>query len=123
PITRAEVATIAARFKKLDPVAGSAAFPDVAGHWAADWIKATFGAGIVTGYPDGTFKPQQAISRAEFVTIINRLLGRGPLLGRPTVRWPDVPAIHWAYGQVEEASVPHEYEAQTKGEKWIRDRE
>jgi hypothetical protein len=124
PITRAEIATIAVRFKKVQFLSGSAAFPDTAGHWANTVIATANRMGIVQGYPDGTFQPQRATSRAEFVTIVNRLLARGPLLGRPGQLWPDVPATHWAFGQVSEASVNHTYEPAappTQGETWQAD--
>ncbi|HLN60281.1 MAG TPA: S-layer homology domain-containing protein, partial [Symbiobacteriaceae bacterium] len=123
PITRAEVATIAARLKNLAPES-HVVFTDIDGHWAAGWIGAAYRAGFVKGYPDGDFRPEVAISRAEFVTVVNRLQGRGPLVGRPTAKWPDVPASHWAHGQVEEASVSHEADAplsETGGEIWRKD--
>jgi hypothetical protein len=121
PISRAEVAMIALRFKALQPLAIKA-FPDTAGHWADSMINAVGKAGYVLGYPDGTYRPDQPITRAEFVTVINRLLGRGPLLGRPAPTFPDVTTEHWAYGQVEEAGTSHGFvPASDRTERWRKD--
>ncbi|HWI66606.1 MAG TPA: S-layer homology domain-containing protein, partial [Symbiobacteriaceae bacterium] len=124
PISRAEVATIAVRFKHLFPTEGIA-FADTAGHWGVGYVKAAADAGLMNGYPDGTFRPSNAISRAEFVTVINRLLSRGPLFDRPSGRWPDVTADHWAFGHVQEASIGHDYlpHATLSGEAWVNDHE
>lgn len=111
PITRAELAAIAARIKQLTGE-GADAFSDVAGSWAKAAIDSAAEAGILTGYPDGTFRPKANITRAEAVTIINRLLNRGPLAvaGKPT--WSDVASDHWAFGPIEEASRDHDYSIQ-----------
>lgn len=70
-----------------------------------------------------SYEPRQSTSRAEFATAINRLLTRGPLKGRPSNRWSDVPSSHWASGDVEEASVPHEFEAALgPSETWVQDK-
>jgi hypothetical protein len=124
PISRAEVAAIAVRFRQLTP-AGGIAFADTAGHWSVGYVKAAADAGLMNGYPDGTFRPASAISRAEFVTVINRLLGRGPLLDRPLNRWPDVAPSYWAFGQVQEASIGHNFVPAEgrEGETWISDHE
>jgi hypothetical protein len=121
PISRAEVAQIALRFKQLQPLLASA-FPDIGAHWAADTIAAVSRAGYVTGYPDGTYRPNQPITRAEFVTVMNRLLDRGPLLGRAAPTFPDVSTSYWAYGQVEEAGTSHGYVRQPdRTERWQQD--
>jgi len=62
----------------------------------------------MNGYGDGMFRPNQTLTRAEAVTIINKLLGRGPLLGAKRL-WSDVPVNHWAYPHIQEASVDHAY--------------
>ncbi|MFC3803903.1 Ig-like domain-containing protein [Cohnella sp. GCM10012308] len=104
-ITRAEMATMLARL--ITGVAGNAAsFSDIAGHWAQAAIESTAKAGIVTGYEDGTFRPSQTLTRAEAVTIINRALGIAPLT-TAAQKWTDVPAQHWAYGNIQAASVDH----------------
>lgn len=75
---------------------------------------------MTLGFPDGTFQPKKPMTRAEFVTLFNRLLNRGPLLGRQ-VRWPDVTAAYWAFGDVQEASTSHKYEMGPQGERWVED--
>ena len=78
----------------------------------------------MVGYEDGTFQPEDEISRAEVVTIVNRLLGReadqdyiasGP---RGLVRFPDVPSSHWAYYDILEASNHHEADLSGDPEVW-----
>ena len=76
-ITRAEFATIAVRFFDLS-YQGEDLFPDIGDHWAQDYINQAADAGIIEGYPDGTFGPQKQITRAEAVTMVNRTLDRHP---------------------------------------------
>ena len=118
PISRAEVAVIALRFKQLQLMTGSA-FPDTPGHWADSTIYTVTTAGLLEGYPDGTYRPNQPITRAEFVTVINRLLERGPLFGLPAPTFSDVAPAYWAYGQVEEAATSHRYRRVPGHEEWI----
>ncbi|QNK56383.1 S-layer homology domain-containing protein [Paenibacillus sp. PAMC21692] len=110
-ITRAEMAMIAARWLGADlSVAKSSSFADVSSnHWAATAIAIVSEAGIMIGFEDGSFGTNDLLTRAQAVTIINRLLGRGPLTGVTDPTWPDVPSTHWAYEQVEEASQDHDY--------------
>lgn len=110
-ITRAEMAMIVARWLKADlSTAKSASFSDVpANHWAATAIAIASEAGIMIGFEDGSFGMNELLTRAQAVTIMNRLLGRGPLTGVVDPTWPDVPATHWAYEQIEEASRDHDY--------------
>ncbi|WP_182303683.1 S-layer homology domain-containing protein [Cohnella cholangitidis] len=107
PITREELAVVMARFLKLDgsnPI--NAHFADVKGRWSAAAIEALYRNGMVKGYQDGSFKPGNSIIRSEAVTLINKMLFRGPLVNvEPT--FPDVSKSHWAFGQVEEASHSH----------------
>jgi hypothetical protein len=111
PISRGEMAAIAARYKRLDTSGVvKPSFADVEeSHWAFGFIEAAKAAGILSGYPDGTFRPQGQLTRAEAVTIINRLFERGPLHGVTQPSWPDVPASHWAFAEIEEASRDHQY--------------
>lgn len=111
PVTRAEIAVIAVRYQNLGAPAGAKSrFADVQpDHWAAASIEAAAAAGILDGYGDGTFRPNQALTRAEAVKVINRLFGRGPLHGVTQPSWPDVPANHWAFREIEEASRDHHY--------------
>ncbi|WP_375102433.1 Ig-like domain-containing protein [Paenibacillus sp. RS8] len=113
-ITRAEMAIIVERL--LDKAqSGTSSFKDISsGHWAKNAIDAAKAAGIINGYLDGTFRPNQTLTRAEAVVIINRLLGRGPLLGAQQ-KWKDVSDKHWAYGHIQEASMNHSFEKQQMG--------
>nr|WP_254075724.1 Ig-like domain-containing protein [Paenibacillus tritici] len=107
-ITRAEMATMLSRL--IPGAQGNAAsFSDVAGHWAQAAINRMSQAGIITGYEDGTFRPNQTLTRAEAVTIVNRALGIAPLTGA-VQKWNDVPASYWAFGNIQAASVDHTVE-------------
>ncbi|MBD3920873.1 tandem-95 repeat protein [Paenibacillus sp. PR3] len=107
PVTRAELAAVMARFLKIN-VSSSASnhFKDTAGHWAGSIIETLYNGKFLTGYPDGSFKPNDKIKRAEAVTMINRMLYRGPLTGLAPI-FPDMPSTHWAFGDVQEATVSH----------------
>lgn len=114
PITRAEMAKIIALFAKLEPSAER--FPDTAGHWAEPHIRLAAGSGWIEGYPDGTFRPDRAITRAETVTMIDRVLERVPkdesrLLPHETMlTFPDCRPGQWFYIAVQEAANSHVYE-------------
>ena len=114
PITRAEMAKIIALFAKLEPSAER--FPDTAGHWAEPYIRLAAGSGWTEGYPDGTFRPDRAITRAETVTMIDRVLERVPkdesrLLPHETMlTFPDCRPGQWFYIAVQEAANSHIYE-------------
>ena len=117
-ITRAEFATIAVRFFEAT-YEGENLFPDIDGHWAQDYINEAANAGIVDGYPDGTFGPQKLITRAEAMTMVNRTIDRHPhedhLLADMIV-WPDNPETAWYYEQVQEATNSHQYTMNTDDE-------
>ncbi len=119
-ITRAELASVMARFLDLQFDASSELqFTDTSNHWAKDAIEALYNNKFVAGYPDDTFKPNQAIRRSEAVTLINRMLYRGPLRGLEPL-FPDVPAEHWAFGDVQEATSSHESVRNMDGsETWV----
>ncbi|MNI27940.1 Cellulosome-anchoring protein precursor [compost metagenome] len=107
-VTRGELASVMARFLKLKvSTSGELHFSDVQGHWAADAIEELYRGHFISGYTDGTFKPQDNIRRVEAVTMINRMLYRGPLKGI-TPLFPDVTASHWGFGEVMESSISHE---------------
>ena len=112
-ITRAEFATMIANFAKIAPVDTAAVSTDVAGHWAEGYIAALEQAKIVTGYEDGTFKPNNSITRAEAATMVNGAIGRVPMTGLDlSVNGYDNPFVdvnesQWFYGQVMEATVDH----------------
>ena len=117
-ITRAEFATIAVRFFEAT-YEGENLFPDIAGHWAQDYINEAANAGIVDGYEDGTFRPQQYITRAEAVTMVNRTIERHPdadHLLDDMITWPDNPETAWYYEQIQEATNSHEYTMNTDDE-------
>lgn len=103
-ITRAEFAGIIARAFALTLDPASANFNDTGSNWAIDYIGALAEKGVVTGYADGSFKPSQAISRAEMVVIIARVLNLDVLAtGEPT-NFTDVSNIYWAANEIELAS-------------------
>ena len=117
-ITRAEFATITARFLEASYDGGNC-FPDIDGHWAAEYINEAANAGIVDGYEDGTFRPQQNITRAEAVTMVNRTVDRHPdadYLLDNMVTWPDNPESAWYYAQIQEATNAHAYTMHTDQE-------
>ena len=117
-ITRAEFATIAVRFFEATYDGGDL-FSDIAGHWAQDYINEAANAGIVDGYPDGTFQPQQLITRAEAMTMVNRTIDRHPdadHLLEDMITWPDNLETAWYYEQVQEATNSHAYTMNTDDE-------
>ncbi|MEK3714058.1 Ig-like domain-containing protein [Paenibacillus sp. FSL R7-0333] len=107
-ITRAEMATILSRLI-TSAQTQAAGFSDIAGHWAQAAVEQMSQAGIITGYEDGTFRPDQTLTRAEAVTIVNRALGIAPLTSAAQ-KWTDVPASYWAFGSIQAASVDHSAE-------------
>ena len=128
-ITRAEFAAIAARFDH-DGDKTAAKFSDIATHWAKDEISIAYNNGWITGYPDGTFGPQRDITRAETMTLVNRVLNRQPeteddLLPNMTVWTDNANPNAWYYLAVQEATNSHYYEFKTnsKYEKWTELRE
>lgn len=127
PISRAEFAAIASRFDQLK-TGLSLPFNDVkAGHWAYDVIASAADKGWVNGYPDGSFKPENKITRAEVVSTTNRMLNRYADLAfaksHKTELAPmrDMDESHWAYGAAVEAMNGHDYHRQADGknETWI----
>ena len=128
-ITRAEFAAIAARFDN-DGDKTAAKFSDIATHWAKDEISIAYNNGWITGYPDGTFGPQRYITRAETMTLVNRVLNRQPeteddLLPNMTVWTDNANPKAWYYLAVQEATNSHYYEFKTNSqyEKWTELRE
>jgi hypothetical protein len=121
-ITRAELAAICARFDKGEAVSTNV-FSDLSGHWAEREILRAADLGWVLGYTDGTFRPNQDITRAETVTMINRVLGRVPqskddLCADMTV-WPDnMNEGQWYYLAIQEATNSHDYTHASK-EVWV----
>ena len=127
-ITRAEFATIAARFFDVT-YNGKDLFPDISGHWAKDYINQAANKGFVNGYEDGTFKPDRNITRAEAVTLVYRTLDRHPDKNHFTkdmLVWPDnMDQTKWYYADMQEATNSHTYQMKensdkTKYENWTK---
>ena len=114
PITRGEMAKIIANFANLSK--GTKSFTDLSGHWSKTYVELAAGNGWIAGYPDGSFRPDQKITRAETVTMINRVLERVPakelrLLSRSIMlTFPDNNPGDWYYIAIQEASNSHEYQ-------------
>ena len=123
-ITRAEFAAICARFN-TKPVENSGSFSDISGHWAENEIERAAAFGWISGYPDGTFHPDARITRAEAMTMINRVLCRMPQseddLLDSMVTWPDNKPSDWHYLAVQEATNSHDFDRQGEvGESWTK---
>ena len=125
-ITRAEFTTIAMRFTDgaLD---GENIFPDVnPNDWFYDYVVGSIQYGWINGYPDGTFGPNDSITRAEVTTITNRMLGRSADEAfvdshqDSLVQFGDITDRHWAYYQVMEATNGHDYTKTDGVEDWSR---
>ncbi len=124
-ITRAELAAMIAQFAKVD-LTKSVSFNDVlANHWASKEIAIAAKMGWINGYPDGSFRPDATITRAEMITMINRALNRVPSaedhLLAGMVTFPDCQSGQWYYLAVQEATNGHTYNrVGTAGdERWI----
>ncbi|WP_171056385.1 cadherin-like beta sandwich domain-containing protein [Paenibacillus sinopodophylli] len=102
-VTRAELAAITARWNKLAPTNGDSVFKDLSGHWAADAVNAAQEAGMLQGYPDGTFRPNKLLLRGEAVRVLNAVFKR-PIPKEALSSWPDVSAAFWASQDIASAS-------------------
>ena len=125
PVTRAEFAAIASRFEKLTE--GSKSFTDVPDtYWAARYINFAATRGWVTGYSDGTFKPENTITRAEVAAVTCRLLERSAdqsyIRSHPKElrTFADMTESHWAYWYAMEAANGHDYTKSGGSENWSR---
>lgn len=123
-ITRAEFTAIAMRFADL-ATGGENVFSDVAEDtWYYDYVVGSIQYGWITGYPDGTFRPENTITRAEVTTIVNRMLGRSA--DRTFIAehadelriFSDVTTAHWGYYAVVEATNAHDYTKDNGVESW-----
>ena len=122
PITRAQFAAICARFD-TGKTYGSQSFSDIQGHWAQAYIERAAELGWIKGFEDGTFRPDTYITRAQAMTMINRVLNRTPddeddLLDNMNV-WPDCTPNDWFYLAVQEATNSHDFKYQG-GEVWTK---
>ena len=122
PITRAQFAAICARFDD-GKTQGGQTFTDIQGHWAQAYIERAAELGWIKGFEDGTFRPDTYITRAQAMTMINRVLNRIPedaddLLSNMNV-WPDCNPGDWFYLAVQEATNSHDYKHKAGNyEKW-----
>lgn len=123
-ITRAEFTAIAMRFATLDTT-GINIFSDVTKNdWFYDYVVGSIQYGWITGYEDGTFRPNHTISRAEVTTITNRMLGRSADESyvndhsSELKSFTDVTNAHWAYYQIVEATNSHDFEKTDGSETW-----
>ena len=113
PITRAQFAAICARFD-TGKTSGTQSFTDIKGHWAEKYIERAAELGWIKGFEDGSFRPDTYITRAQAMTMINRVLNRIPedesdLLPGMNV-WPDCNPGDWFYLAVQEATNSHDFE-------------
>ncbi len=109
-ITRAEMATVVANFKQLHIEENqNITFKDTKGHWAQWIIEAIRAAGIINGQSDGSFAPNEPVTRAQAIVMMNRMLERGPLQGVTSPSFQDVKETHWAFEEIEEAAKTHTY--------------
>lgn len=125
-ITRAEFTAIAMRFAKLD-TRGEASFSDVSkDDWFYGQVVGAVRYGWITGYEDGTFRPNHTITRAEAAVLTNRLLARSPderyvdAHSGGIRQFSDMTSGHWAYYPIMEAANSHDYEKTTNAERWLQ---
>lgn len=113
PITRAEFSVICASFDRRQ-INGGTSFSDISGHWAEKSIERAATLGWIAGYADDTFRPNHYITRAEAMTMINRVLCRAPEtegdLLPGMITWPDNQPGTWYYLAVQEATNSHDYD-------------
>ena len=102
-LTRAELSTVLVRIKDI-PLTSEFPFPDVGGHWAEEYIGAAYTAGFILGYPDGTFRANNVVTRAEAVTMICRAEGRDVTLYNTDKTFPDLYSSFWGYDAVMHAA-------------------
>ncbi len=129
PMTRAEFAQLIKNINHKAYINKGLPFEDVRGHWGYPAIDKAYGTALITGYPDGTFRPDRQITRAEVARIVNKLYDRAVdetgLLRVVTrvERFEDLTRSHWAYYDLVEASNTHDYERRDAGkvmESWLR---
>ena len=123
PITRAEFAKIAVSFSQANGSAVYSYFTDVkTTDWFAPYVTAAKDSSLIEGYSDGSFKPENKITRAEACAIVNRVLGRKPskshmkISGR--IDWPDCTTADWFYEAIMEATNSHTYQMGNRVETW-----
>ncbi|MEN8698478.1 S-layer homology domain-containing protein [Bacillus infantis] len=135
-VTRAQIATIAYRWMKQECKKDSTAYSscsllsgtaqsnytDVASnHWAIEAIHFMKQANVMEGYKNNTFRPEEKLTRAQAVKVLNRLFKRGPLNGVTKSSFSDVSTGHWAFKEIEEAGRTHSYILNDSNEEYIQD--
>lgn len=123
PITRAEFAKIAVSFSQANGSAVYSYFTDVkTTDWFAPYVTAAKDSGLIEGYSDGSFKPENRITRAEACAIVNRVLGRKPSKNHMKISdridWPDCTTADWFYEAIMEATNSHTYQMGKRVETW-----
>ena len=117
-VSRAELVKMVTSFFVV--TGGSHPFPDVSNrYWAAREISFAAARGWITGGSDGTFQPERSVTRAEAVKILNKAMGRETGERETALPFTDVSRTHWAYGEILEASVTHDYKKTSQGEVWL----
>ena len=122
-ITRGEFAVVAAQFSNAQ-YSGPDLFSDISDHWARDYINRAANEGWIAGYPDGSFGPDDYITRAQVMALVNEVLDRAPdadYMLDDMIVWPDNPEGAWYYEDVQEATNSHSYEwrnTQHTSEEW-----
>ena len=97
-ITRAEFVTLLTKAWNIETESAENVFDDVSGHWASDEINSFAELGYVSGYPDGEFHPDDKVTRAEVVSVINRMVGTKSVSA--SQKYVDLAPTHWAYSQI-----------------------
>ena len=123
PITRAEFAKIAVSFAQTNGSAVYSYFTDVkTTDWFAPYVTTAKDSGLIEGYSDGSFKPENRITRAEACAIVNRVLGRKPSKNHMKISdridWPDCTTADWFYEAIMEATNSHTYQMGKRVETW-----
>ena len=123
PITRAEFAKIAVSFAQANGSAVYSYFTDVkTTDWFAPYVTTAKDSGLIEGYSDGSFKPENRITRAEACAIVNRVLGRKPSKNHMKISdridWPDCTTADWFYEAIMEATNSHTYQMGKRVETW-----
>nr|WP_106781908.1 cadherin-like beta sandwich domain-containing protein [Lysinibacillus timonensis] len=134
-VTRAQMATIAYRWiqKQCEKDATAfdscskltnipeAKFNDVANnHWASEAINFAKVSGLMVGDEINQFRPDESLTRAQAVTVLNQLFQRGPLTNIKSPRFIDVPKTHWAFGEIEEAAWTHQINYDVNGNEILK---
>lgn len=119
-ISRAELSVVISNYLKIDVAKPNKInYPDTEGHWALNFIEEINGHNIVKGYEDGTFRPDAKVKRCDAVTMINRMLNRGPLKSYVNP-FTDLMDSHWAYEDLMEASIDHYFTLDQDGNEILK---